>query len=468
MTYKLLVFISGNGTNLQAIIDACSQKVIDCEVIGVVSNRKEAYGLIRAQKAGIPTYYKPYLSKLMEREDYDKEMAMFVKTLEYDLIVLAGWMYIFGENFLLGVDKIINLHPALPNQFAGKDAIHKAFIEFKKGNIKKTGIMVHKVVKEVDGGEVIEMMEIPIFSDETEETLCNRIHYFEKPLLIKAINTFFSGKCVNENKNMVVGKVRDMITINNDILVIKTSDRQSAFDRYICDIFGKGQILTNVSAWWFEKTKDIIDNHYLYHIGNIMVVRRCVPIKIEVVVRGYITGATKTSLWTHYQNGEREYCGHIFRDGLIKNEKLERNIITPTTKGEIDEPISGREIVERGLLGSDEWQYVKDVSLKLFEFGQRIADEKGLILVDTKYEFGRDNSGKIILIDELHTCDSSRYWLKSSYIEDMSNPQKFDKDLIREWIRERCNPYEDELPEIPNRLIEYVGNEYKKFEKFIV
>jgi phosphoribosylaminoimidazole-succinocarboxamide synthase len=470
--HKLLVFISGEGTNLQAIIDAIQSNIIDASIVGVVSNRRNAYGLTRAQEHNIPTYYKPFLANKISRTQYDQELADFVSQIDHDLIVLAGWMHIFSNDFLSNLSRpIINLHPALPGKFAGKDAIGDAFRAFQRGETKKTGIMVHHVIEEIDAGAVIGTIDVPIFANDTEDKLRQRIRYFEKPLLLESIN-----KVLSENDNVMKmdvyhGKVRDIYNIGANLLAISASDRQSAFDRQICVIPNKGKILTEVSAWWFNKTQDIIENHYLYHYNNVMIVKKCKPIKIEMVVRGYMTGSTKTSLWTHYHNNIRQYCGHNLRDGYIKNQKLDYNIVTPTTKGETDELISSEEIVANNILTQDEWNYLETISLKLFEYGQQVADEKGLILVDTKYEFGKDINGNIILIDELHTCDSSRYWMKESYQQRFNEglePQRFDKDLIREWIKERCNPYNDNLPEIPPELINNVYNEYSRFMNIII
>lgn len=478
MTYKLLVFISGEGTNLQAIIDACTNQIIDAEIVAVISNKSTAYGLKRAQNAGIKTHYTPYISSKINRNDYDKSLSNIVNNIKHDLIILAGWMHILGLNFLSNINTpVINLHPALPGQFPGKDAIKSAYDNFKLGKVNKTGIMVHYVVEEIDAGEVIETLEVPIYKNDTEEILRHRIRYYEKFILIhgiqKVLTKFMGDGDISRCKNIsYTGKVRDIYQGNDsDTLMIISSDRQSAFDKHICNIPHKGEILTNVSGWWFKQTTDIIDNHYLSHQSNKMLVKKCVPFKVEVVVRGYITGNTKTSLWTHYLQGIRHYCGHQFRDGYQKNQQLDENVVTPTTKGDSDEPISGADVVKMDIMKEDEWKYVESVALRLFDYGQRIADEKGLILVDTKYEFGRNSDGKIILIDELHTCDSSRYWLKESYLERIlkgEEPERFDKDIVREWIRERCNPYEDELPEIPDRLISIASESYREFYKILV
>ena len=475
MAYKLLVFISGEGTNLQAIIDACVNRIINAEIVAVISNKNNAYGLERAKISNIKSYYIPYITDKISRNNYDYQLAKFINKIDFDLIILAGWMHILGSNFLSNIKQpIINLHPALPGQFPGKDAIKYAYNAFKLGKVNKTGIMVHKVVEEIDAGEIIETLKIPILSDDTEDILRQRIRYYEKFILIHSIQKILLkiNDIYYSKKFIYNGKVRDIYEGSDaGTLIIVSSDRQSAFDQHICNIPHKGEILTNVSGWWFKQTADIIDNHYISHKNNKMLVKKCVPFKVEVVVRGYITGNTKTSLWTHYSQGIRHYCGHQFRDGYQKNQQLDENVVTPTTKGDSDEPISGTDVVKMNIMTEDEWKYVESVALKLFEYGQRIADDKGLILVDTKYEFGRNIDGKIILIDELHTCDSSRYWLKESYLELIlkgEEPERFDKDIVREWIRERCNPYEEELPEIPDRLISIASESYRGFYKILV
>ena len=214
---------------------------------------------------------------------------------------------------------------------------------------------------------------------------------------------------------------------------MSTSDRLSAFDKYICDVPNKGNILNNISAWWFNNTKHIIDNHYLHHQGTHMVVKKTNPIKLEIIVRGYMTGSTSTSIWTNYKKGERHLYGLDFRDGYQKNEKLDSIIVTPTTKGVNDVPITLKEIVEQEYLSQEQLDFVVEKALELFKHGQDVADEAGLILVDTKYEFGFLGND-IILIDELHTCDSSRYWLKATYqgnFDQGKEPEKLDKDAIR-------------------------------------
>ena len=262
------------------------------------------------------------------------------------------------------------------------------------------------------------------------------------------------------------GKVRNIYKLGDKYLLMKATDRVSSFDRHIGIIPGKGELLNKMSEFWFNKTNHIIKNHLITTQNEIALVHKCVPFKIEVVVRGYITGNTDTSLWTHYNKGERTYCGIDFPDGLIKNQKLETPIITPTTKGKVDRPISKITIVDEGYMTQEECDYIYKKALELFVFGQKLAEKAGFILVDTKYEFGKTLDGKIILIDEVHTCDSSRYWLKESYqgrFVKYLEPEKLDKDCIRDWVKSVCDPYNDKIPEIPETVIEKAYTSYKYF-----
>lgn len=263
------------------------------------------------------------------------------------------------------------------------------------------------------------------------------------------------------------GKVRNIYEHEDqDKLIIETTDRLSSFDRHICDLKGKGEILNLISVFMFNQTKHIISNHYISHNKNQIVVKKCIPFKIEFVVRAYITGNTITSLWTHYNKGIRNYCGIEFPDNLEKNQKLCTPVVTPTTKDIEDIPISKEDIVKNNYMSQEECDYIYKKSLELFKYGEIIADKAGFILVDTKYEFGKDKDNNIILIDELHTCDSSRYWLKESYNERFENnmePEKLDKDCIRDYIKSRCDPYDNPIPEISEDLKNKTINIYKYF-----
>lgn len=253
------------------------------------------------------------------------------------------------------------------------------------------------------------------------------------------------------------GKVRDQYRVN-DKLVLITTDRQSAFDRVLASVPFKGQVLNLTSAWWFERTRSIMPNHvHSIPHPNATLARVCDPFPIEFVVRGYITGSTETSLWTRYNAGERTYCGISFPEGLIKNQKLETPVLTPTTKEAHDRPISPAEILSEGWMSEEDWRYCSAKALELFTSGGEAAREHGLILVDTKYEMGRDAEGTIRLIDEIHTPDSSRYWIADTYEECMRagrSPENIDKEFLREWFVEHSDPYNDEtLPEAPEELI---------------
>ena len=261
------------------------------------------------------------------------------------------------------------------------------------------------------------------------------------------------------------GKVRDQYKLNDSLALI-TTDRQSAFDRVLASVPFKGQVLNLASAWWFDQTKHIIDNHVVKVADpNVIIAKRCKVFPIEFVVRGFITGSTSTSLWTVYNNGDREYCGNKLPEGLKKNEKLESNMLTPTTKEEHhDRPISPEEIVSENWMTKEDWDYCSQKALDLFEFGQKKAQENGMILVDTKYEMGRDENGNILLIDEIHTPDSSRYWITDTYEERMSSgqePQNIDKEFLRLWFVDNCDPYNDkELPPAPDDLVIELSSRY--------
>ncbi len=262
-----------------------------------------------------------------------------------------------------------------------------------------------------------------------------------------------------------VGKVRD-IYIQGDKIILISTDRHSSFDRIIAHIPYKGQVLNQISAFWFEKTKDIVQNHVIeVPDPNVLVAKKCKPLPIEVIVRGYITGTTNTSLWTLYQNGERDFGGFILPDGMKKNQKLDEPVLTPTTKSdEHDRPVTPKEIVREALVSKEIWDEVADKAIKVFKRGQEIALEAGLILVDTKYEFGIDENGKVTLIDEIHTPDSSRYWQAGTYqarIDQGLDPEYFDKEFLRLWFKDNCKPYEDKvLPEAPEEMVQELSRRY--------
>lgn len=459
---SLVVLVSGSGTNLQAIINAIKNKNINFYIKAVISNRKKAYGLQRAKNNDIPYYYLPYIKLNISREEYDLNLSNKIKEINPDVIVCAGWMHILSKKFLDNFRNIINLHPALPSMFPGDNSIQDAFNAFKEKKIDHTGIMVHHVIPEIDAGRVINTKKIKIYEYDSLNDLKSRIQYYEKNLLMAALNT------MNTNFNKIKsGKVRDLYDYDEKSILISHTDRLSSFDRHICDVRGKGQILCLLSQWWFNKTQHIIPNHIIKRINNCLVVKRCEVIPIEFVVRGYITGSTSTSLWTHYNNGERTYCGINFPDGLRKNQKLDTPVLTPTTKDEHDEPLSCQDILDRNILTSEELDYIKSKALELFRFGQKVSEERGFILVDTKYEFGKDMDGNIVLIDEVHTCDSSRFWKKSTYdvlFNARKEPEKLDKDSVRDYVKTVCDPYDTSkpIPSIPDEHLESVYNCYSQ------
>lgn len=261
------------------------------------------------------------------------------------------------------------------------------------------------------------------------------------------------------------GKVRDIYTQDDKIILVST-DRYSAFDRNLALIPFKGQVLTQTSRFWFDQTKDIIQNHLISSPDpNVVVVKKCSVIPIEMVVRGYITGVTGTSLWTLYQKGERDFGDFTLPEGMKKNQKLDKPVLTPTTKSdEHDRPVTSKQIVEEKIMPAQLWKQLSETAIRLFKRGQEVALSHGLILVDTKYEFGLDEGGKLMLIDEIHTPDSSRYWQAESFKERIDQglePQNFDKEFLRLWFKEHSNPYEDKvLPSAPADMVAELSGRY--------
>ncbi len=233
------------------------------------------------------------------------------------------------------------------------------------------------------------------------------------------------------------GKVRDSYT-QGDRRILVTTDRVSAFDCVLGTIPFKGQVLNQLAAFWFEKTRDIVPNHVLdIPDPNVMVVKECEQLPLEFIVRGYITGVTKTSAWTNYERGVRNLCGNPLPDGLRKDQKLAQPILTPTTKHEEhDRNISREEAIREGLIDGALFDKAADLCFKLFARGQHFAATRGLILVDTKYEIGLRN-GVLTVSDEIHTPDSSRYWFADTYealFKAGKDQRKLDKEYVREWL----------------------------------
>ncbi|MDP9249244.1 MAG: phosphoribosylaminoimidazolesuccinocarboxamide synthase [bacterium] len=262
-----------------------------------------------------------------------------------------------------------------------------------------------------------------------------------------------------------VGKVRDIYD-GGDHLTLISTDRHSSFDRIIAHIPFKGEVLNQISLFWFEQTKDIIPNHVLSTPDpNVTVGKKMKMVPVEAVMRGYLTGVTDTSIWTRYQNGLRQFGDMTLPDGLKKNTKLPTPVFDPTTKEDThDRAITTEQMIEEGLITRELLAKIKDTATKLFLRGQELALARGLILVDTKYEFGTDESGNLVLIDEIHTPDSSRYWKATSYDERFQKgeePEYFDKEFLRLWFKDNCDPYKDEiLPEAPPELVAELSRRY--------
>ena len=269
------------------------------------------------------------------------------------------------------------------------------------------------------------------------------------------------------------GKVRDNYILDGKRIII-TTDRISAFDRVLCTLPFKGQVLNQTAAFWFEKTKHIAKNHVLdVPDPNVLVAKECRLIPVEMVVRGYITGVTTTSAWYNYERGVRNFCGNILPDGMRKDEKFKKPIITPSTKadkGLHDESVSGDEIIKRGLVEKDIYKKMERYALQLFDFGAKLVAKNNLILVDTKYEFGIDENGNLTLIDEMHTPDSSRFWIKGTYEEKFKKgeePDKLDKAYVRQFLAKRGFIGEGKIPEIPDDIKVEAARRYIKAYEMI-
>ena len=259
------------------------------------------------------------------------------------------------------------------------------------------------------------------------------------------------------------GKVRDMYLLENHRVLI-TTDRQSAFDHVLGTIPLKGQVLNRIAQYWFEQTQDIAPNQIIsVPDANVTVARELDILPVEVVVRKYMTGSSDTAIWTHYNSGVRHYCGHTLPDGMVKNQPFDEAIITPTTKDEVhDELISRDEIIAQGLVPEDTWNQIEEIALALFARGEDLAAKQGLILVDTKYEMGLDADGRITLADEIHTPDSSRFWIRDTYAERHARgeePESLDKEFLRLWLRDK-GISDDNIPELDDEIRIQVAERY--------
>jgi len=260
------------------------------------------------------------------------------------------------------------------------------------------------------------------------------------------------------------GKVRDVYMPNEQERILIATDRQSAFDISWCTIPLKGQALTQVSAWWFEQIKDIMPTHVISMPDpNVMAVKNLEMLKVEIVVRGYMTGSSKTSAWMNYRDGMRDFCGNRLPEGMVKNQIFDAPIITPTTKSDDDELIDPKGIMERGLATAEQWEEISEKAFALFKRGQEIAAGRGLILVDTKYEMGYDTNGTLTIADEVHTPDSSRYWVAQTYQERFAagqEPESLDKEFFRLWLREQGFEYGKPKPDITDDVRIMLAGKY--------
>ncbi|HWY79601.1 MAG TPA: phosphoribosylaminoimidazolesuccinocarboxamide synthase [Candidatus Sulfotelmatobacter sp.] len=265
------------------------------------------------------------------------------------------------------------------------------------------------------------------------------------------------------------GKVRDIYILPKNRVTI-TTDRQSAFDVILGTIPFKGAVLNQLAAFWFEKTKDIIPNHMIaIPDPNVLISNNCEPIPVEIVVRGYLSGVTKTSIWYSYEKGEREIYGMKFPDGMKKNQKLPHPIITPTThplpgSNKHDERLTREEIIKQKIVTPKIYKQMEEAALALFDFGSKWCKKHKLILVDTKYEFGLCD-GKLMLMDEIHTPDSSRFWIAETYNKQLKHgkePENFDKEFLRLWYAEHGYRGEGDPPKIPKELAVELSQRYIK------
>ena len=459
---NVVILASGEGTTARSLINAVNNGIINCNISGIVTNSQR---LLHAfDNENVRVEYVPPDIQAFDKALLETVQSGFGNSI--DLVCLLGWNKIVNSSFIKSFKNIINLHPALPGEYVGMGdtCIQRALSDGRK----KTGSMVHRVTSCLDRGEVLGQVEVPILPTDNFETLRDRIKENEKGLVLSVVQQFIGeynmrvcGEIASEK--VYVGKVRRVEDIDYGLLLLTASDRLSAFDQHRCDVPMKGVCLNNMSRWWFNATEHIVNNHYIFSDGKYMLVRKTSPIKLEVVVRGYMTGSSSTSIWTLYKNGERNIYGLNFRDGYRKNERLDEVVITPTTKGAVDRPITRAEIVdpETGYLSEEDYSFIERKALELFKFGQQEAQSRGLILVDTKYEFGRLPTGEIILIDEIHTCDSSRYWLLDDYdhlFSEGSEPRKLDKDVVRDYIK--AHP---DQTEVPDELVGRVNDVYMTY-----
>jgi phosphoribosylaminoimidazole-succinocarboxamide synthase len=276
-------------------------------------------------------------------------------------------------------------------------------------------------------------------------------------LIRKALASPLSATSLDALGKKYEGKVRDNYTTDDGRRYIATTDRISAFDRVLGTLPLKGQVLQWVTAFWFDATKDLVPNHMIaVRDPNVMEVKECTPLGAEMVMRAYITGVTSTSIWTHYDQGKRVFCGHQLPEGLKKHQRLDAPILTPSSKapkGDHDVSMSREELIEHGYITAEDFDVAADLATTLFAFGQKHCAQHGIILVDTKYEFGKDSDGNICVIDEIHTPDSSRFWFAETYAERFDKglaPESFDKEYVRRWLADQGFKGDGDIPTIPD------------------
>jgi phosphoribosylaminoimidazole-succinocarboxamide synthase len=271
------------------------------------------------------------------------------------------------------------------------------------------------------------------------------------------------------------GKVRDNYTTKDGRRFLVVTDRISAFDRVLGTLPLKGQVLNGLAAFWFERTRDVAPNHMISRPDpNVLEAVECAPLPVEMVVRAYLTGVTSTSAWTHYARGERVFCGHRLPDGLRKNQRLPAPILTPSTKAEKgghDVSASRDEILALTGMPARDFDAAAEIAAALFAAGSRWCAQRGLILVDTKYELGKDRDGRIVVIDEIHTPDSSRFWFADSYEDRFARgeePESFDKEYVRRWLAARGFQGDGPIPEIPDDIrIEAARRYIQAYERIV-
>jgi phosphoribosylaminoimidazole-succinocarboxamide synthase len=473
MTIKLALFGSGEGTSIEFVLQSIQSNLLrntKYKVTHLVTNTSSnIVNIVNNYDVNTLVLDNPApFNSVEERLHFESKYKYFWGNDGIpDVILLLGWKYILSEDLITHFNnhdiQVLNMHPALPNTFVGNHCAKKTFDSYLNGTTKVAGSMIHKCTPDLDKGEVIDTVKFNIDA-KTFDEFSQQVKFHERILLYNVISNLTVNKLTPE----YIGKVRNVTEIGHNLLVLTATDRISAFDRHLTNVPQKGILLNYMSAWWFNKTRHIIPNHYVHHDNRHMVVKKCNPIKLEIVVRAFMTGSSSTSIWTRYNSGERNMYGIQFRDGYSKNQKLDELVITPTTKGDVDEPITKQDLKDRGYLTETEINYIYEKALELFKFGSLVAADRGLLLVDTKYEFGFYNN-QIILMDELHTCDSSRYWKHESYSSRFANalePEKYDKDCIRDYVKATYSNQEIQTRncfDIPENIVENVNNVYKTY-----